>query len=86
MVSIPCTGCEYCLPCPKGVNIPGVFGRFNEGAMFGNYTQSRRSYFFQIRSGQDASRCAACEKKCPQHIGIIEKLKTAHETLKGWVE
>jgi predicted aldo/keto reductase-like oxidoreductase len=89
LVSIPCTACEYCLPCPKGVNIPGVFGKFNEGAMFGNYTPPRRSYFFQTRSGQDASRCAscgACEKKCPQHIGIIEKLKTAHEALKGWIE
>jgi predicted aldo/keto reductase-like oxidoreductase len=89
LASIPCTGCEYCLPCPKGVNIPGVFSRFNEGAMFGNYTQSRRSYGFQIRSGQDASRCiacGACEKKCPQHIGIIEQLKAAHEILKERVE
>jgi predicted aldo/keto reductase-like oxidoreductase len=89
LVSIPCTACEYCLPCPKGVNIPGVFGRFNEGAMFGNYEPSRRSYSFLTRSGQDASLCAACgacEKKCPQHIGIIEALKTAHESLKGWIE
>jgi predicted aldo/keto reductase-like oxidoreductase len=89
LVSIPCTACEYCLPCPKGVNIPGVFSRFNEAAMFGSYAQPRRSYFFMTRSGQDASRCAscgACETKCPQHIGIIEKLKTAHESLKGWIE
>jgi predicted aldo/keto reductase-like oxidoreductase len=57
--------------------------------MFGNYTQSQRSYFFMTRNGQDASRCAACgacEKKCPQHIGIIENLKTAHDALKGWIE
>jgi predicted aldo/keto reductase-like oxidoreductase len=89
LVSIPCTACEYCLPCPKNVNIPGVFSKFNEGAMFGNYTQPRRSYLFQTRSGQDASHCVACgacEKKCPQHIGIIEQLKTAHEALKGWIE
>jgi predicted aldo/keto reductase-like oxidoreductase len=89
MVSIPCTACEYCLPCPKGVNIPGVFSKFNEGAMFGSYSQPQRSYLFQTRSGQDASLCAACgacEKKCPQHIGIIKELKTAHEALKGWVE
>ncbi|MDR1863109.1 MAG: aldo/keto reductase [Treponema sp.] len=89
LVSVPCTACEYCLPCPKGVNIPGVFARYNEGAMFGSYAQPQRNYFFQVRSGQDASRCiacGACEKKCPQHIDVIEKLKTAHEALKGWVE
>jgi predicted aldo/keto reductase-like oxidoreductase len=41
--SIPCTACEYCLPCPKGVNIPGVFSRYNDGVMFGSYDQPRRS-------------------------------------------
>jgi predicted aldo/keto reductase-like oxidoreductase len=30
--------------------------------------------------------CGQCEEKCPQKIDIIEKLKTAHEKLKGWVE
>jgi predicted aldo/keto reductase-like oxidoreductase len=87
--SIPCTACEYCLPCPKGVNIPGVFGRYNDGVMFGSYDQPRRSYMFMTRGKSDAALCAACgacEKKCPQHIDIINKLKAAHEALKGWIE
>jgi predicted aldo/keto reductase-like oxidoreductase len=87
--AIPCTACEYCLPCPKGVNIPGVFTRYNEGLMFGTFEPARRSYMFQTRGNSDASRCVACgacEKKCPQHIGIIKELKGAHEKLKGWVE
>ncbi|GHU91118.1 aldo/keto reductase [Spirochaetia bacterium] len=87
--SIPCTGCEYCLPCPKGVNIPGVFGKYNEGVMFGTFEPARRTYMFQTRGNQDASlcvECKACEKKCPQHIEIAKQLKVAHEKLKGWVE
>ncbi|GHV91226.1 aldo/keto reductase [Spirochaetia bacterium] len=87
--SIPCTACEYCLPCPKGVNIPGVFTRYNDGVMFGTFDPSRRAYMFQTRSNQDASLCVgcrACEKKCPQHIEITAQLKVAHERLKGWVE
>jgi predicted aldo/keto reductase-like oxidoreductase len=87
--SIPCTGCEYCLPCPQGVNIPQVFGKYNDGVMFGTFEPARRSYSFQTRGNSDASRCvecAACEKKCPQHIGIIKELKMAHDKLKGWVE
>ncbi|MDR2101364.1 MAG: aldo/keto reductase [Treponema sp.] len=86
--SIPCTSCEYCLPCPQGVQIPGVFTKYNDGIMFDNFDAPKRSYTFQTKANQDASRCVACgacEKKCPQHIDIVAKLKTAHESLKGGV-
>jgi predicted aldo/keto reductase-like oxidoreductase len=86
---IPCTGCEYCLPCPKGVNIAGVFARYNEGNMFENFAQPSRSYGFMMKGKSDASRCeacGACEKKCPQNIEIIKRLKAAHEVLSGWKE
>jgi predicted aldo/keto reductase-like oxidoreductase len=86
---VPCTGCGYCLPCPKGVDIPGVFSRYNDGNMFESWAQPSRSYSFAIKQGKDASlcvECGACEKKCPQHIEIIKQLKVAHEALKGWIE
>jgi predicted aldo/keto reductase-like oxidoreductase len=87
--SIPCTACEYCMPCPKGVQIPHIFSLYNDGVMFGNFEQPSRSYFFTRGAKGDASHCAACgacEKKCPQRIGIIEQLKTAHRALDGWIE
>ena len=87
--SIPCTACEYCFPCPYGVNIPGVFTKYNDGTMFENFDQPSRSYSFMTRQKADASHCeacGACEKKCPQHIKIIDQLKIAHEALKGWIE
>ena len=87
--SIPCTNCGYCLPCPHGVDIPGAFSKYNEGFMFENFEQPKRSYMFQGRGKGDASFCQACgvcEEKCPQHIGIIKQLKVAHEALKGWIE
>jgi predicted aldo/keto reductase-like oxidoreductase len=89
LVTVPCTACEYCLPCPQGVQIPQVFARYNDGKMFGSFDQPRRGYMFMTRGKSDASHCIACgscEKKCPQHIKIVDHLKTAHESLKGWVE
>lgn len=89
IVTVPCTGCEYCLPCPQGVAIPTVFSRYNEGMMFGDFSQPQRSYMFTTRQGHSADHCVACgacERKCPQHINIIQSLHTAHEALKGWIE
>lgn len=89
IVSIPCTGCEYCMPCPNGVNIPGVFARYNEGMMFNNFDQPRRSYMFMERGGASASKCVkcgVCVDKCPQGIPIVEELERAHAALEGWNE
>jgi predicted aldo/keto reductase-like oxidoreductase len=84
--SISCTGCEYCMPCPQGVNIPQIFARYNEGVMFGNFEPARRHYKGQIRGNSDVSHCVeckACEQKCPQHIEIVKELKVVHEKLKA---
>lgn len=88
-VTIPCTGCEYCVPCPKGVAISQIFQLYNQGEMFEAFDQPRRSYMFQRNAGHDQPNCVACgacEKKCPQHIEIIEQLKLAHSKLDGWYE
>ncbi|MDR3120964.1 MAG: aldo/keto reductase [Clostridiales bacterium] len=89
IVTVPCTGCEYCLPCPQGVAIPTAFDRYNTAMKFENLEPSRRTYMFLTRAGTDATKCVecgACETKCPQEIKIIEQLKLVHETLQGWVE
>jgi len=91
LTSIPCTGCEYCMPCPQGVNISRIFALYNDGIRFENFDQPRRGYWFAARmgGGADAGGCVACgecESKCPQNIQIIDQLKTAHKALDGWVE
>jgi predicted aldo/keto reductase-like oxidoreductase len=89
LASIPCTACEYCLPCPQGVSIPRIFTIYNDGVMFGTFEPAQRSYYFQVGSKQDVSHCVeckACEAKCPQHIPVVQEIKKVHEKLKGWVE
>jgi predicted aldo/keto reductase-like oxidoreductase len=89
LASVPCTACEYCLPCSQGVKIPDVFARYNDGVMFGTFEPARRQYYFMAKTKQDASLCIACgecAEKCPQRIAIPGQLAAAHEALKGWIE
>ena len=77
---IGCTGCRYCMPCPNGVNIPGVFSAWNQVSLYD--TDPRHSWDLQriLKNDEGANRCVecgACEAACPQHLGIIEGLKAA---------
>lgn len=82
---VPCTGCEYCLPCPQGVRIPGIFSLVNESAMYDDDRGPRNHYnHFYISHKNDASHCVECgqcEAACPQRIPIISKLKESHQFL-----
>ena len=89
LVKVGCTGCRYCMPCPRGVDIPGIFRCYNH-----MYTEGKgkgRTEFIQSIALQDnpglASLCVGCgkcEKHCPQNIPIIKTLKTADKALEPW--
>lgn len=71
---IPCTGCQYCMPCPAGVLIPKVFSAFNLIAEGGR--RQIKEVFPDIEDVAGLCKeCGSCMKKCPQHIDIIEMLK-----------
>ena len=78
---IGCTGCAYCVPCPRGVGIPRVFAAYNEAAMFDRMADFPRRYQSFAENEQDAGRCVRCglcEGKCPQHLPIRDWLQTVH--------
>jgi hypothetical protein len=82
---IPCTGCEYCMPCPSGVNIPRIFALYNEAVMYGDPGGPRWAYNNQLNEAQRANvcvECGACQEQCPQGIEIIEWLAKADELLR----
>ncbi len=75
--SVPCTVCEYCIPCPAGVEIPKVFAAYNQYKINGDDAAFRKALAaLPEDGGPDACvDCGACLKKCPQKINIPTRLK-----------
>lgn len=84
LAPIPCTQCEYCLPCPEGVAIPRIFGLWNDAAAYDAWGHARWAYNNQVKPGEQADNCiecGECEAICPQNIKIIDWLAKAHQKL-----
>ncbi len=84
-VKVGCTGCGYCMPCPKNVDIPGTFAIYNT-----YYTDKRKAWeeymlCTALRKNSSAAsnciECGKCEKHCPQQIEIRKELKNAKKKL-----
>jgi predicted aldo/keto reductase-like oxidoreductase len=84
---IHCTGCGYCMPCPRGVNIPGCFAAYNT-----SFVMDWRTGFQQYLNGTGISSaknagpaacvsCGACEGHCPQRLPVMAALKTVRRRL-----
>lgn len=90
MQNIPCTDCKYCMPCPYGIDIPGIFQHYNkcknEGtlptdALDPKYAKLRRNYLIgldrsvpRLRQANHCIGCGRCESHCPQNIRIPREL------------
>jgi uncharacterized protein len=80
-----CTSCNYCMPCPFGVNIPRNFRIWNDLGVFGNVDKVKKRYFTHCPPEQRSDMCTwcgACEPLCPQSISIREDLKKMTEEFK----
>lgn len=87
LADLYCTGCDYCMPCPSGINIPHVFRLMNYHRVYG-LTDYARNEFAKLGPGSSrgenpsvCTECGLCETKCPQNIEIRKQLKQTLEEL-----
>ncbi|MCH5235561.1 MAG: aldo/keto reductase [Muribaculaceae bacterium] len=96
--SVPCTTCEYCMPCPYGINIPAIFSHYNKCINEGNvtssnhdpnYAKARRAFLVgydrcvpKLRQANHCIACNQCKPHCPQSIDIPGQL----QRIDGYVE
>lgn len=75
--NIPCTGCNYCMPCPFGVNIPKCFREYNMDLLQDESVNSVQYKFHlhEDRQAHNCTSCRKCESVCPQSISISDELK-----------
>ena len=84
-MKVGCTGCGYCMPCPKNVDIPGTFAIYN--SYFTDKKKAWEEYMLctELRKNASAAsnciECGKCEKHCPQQIEIRKNLKDASKKL-----
>lgn len=84
---VGCTACRYCMPCPKGVDIPGNFYYYNLTTIEGK-NSARFSFAQNMGMRKDPCfasqcvKCGKCKQHCPQHIDIPEKLAEADRALR----
>ena len=96
MMKINCTGCGYCLPCPRGVNIPDCFNVYNEKYLFnkkafGVLPHAMMNYYMVVggitnkqASAGLCNHCGRCKRLCPQSLDIpneLDRVKSEFELL-----
>ena len=83
LMKVDCTGCDYCQPCPSGVDIAGCFESFNAYHTFGRTQDAAFLYALRmcgVMSGRPAyaslcSHCLDCLDQCPQSLPIPDLLE-----------
>jgi len=83
-----CTGCAYCQPCPKGIEIPKIFQAYTYHNVYGLSELAKKSFQNYVNDEKkpgatlkDCANCGFCERKCPQHLKVRELLKKAEDVL-----
>lgn len=89
--TIPCNECQYCMPCPYGLDIPAIFSHYNKMIQEGNlphnrnteiYDRQRKAFLVgydrsvpRLRQADHCIGCGECVSHCPQRINIPKEMR-----------
>ncbi|MCE5214315.1 MAG: aldo/keto reductase [Methanobacterium sp.] len=79
-IEVECSACDYCMPCPNGVNIPQCLSYLNQAAMLHDASNVYMQYHYNLKDEEKADKCLGCglcEELCSQKLPIREKMKMA---------
>ena len=88
--TVPCNDCKYCMPCPYGIDIPGILVHYNKCVNEGympkskldeSYAEARCAFLVgydrsvpKLRQASHCIGCSQCVPHCPQSIDIPKEL------------
>ena len=89
LAKLYCTGCNYCKPCPQGIEIPYLFEIMNQYRVYDLKEHAKKAYnetingwsWIKSAAASKCTQCGSCEKKCPQKLPIIKQLAETHAVL-----
>lgn len=76
---IPCTGCDYCADCPKGIKISTIFSYYNQYKSDEINSDEAKKLYLGLPQSDRAESCISCGKcksHCPQQIDITGLLNS----------
>ncbi len=92
---VDCNDCKYCMPCPYGIDIPGILLHYNKCVTEGmvpktgqdpNYREARRAYLVsydrtveRLRQADHCTNCGQCNKHCPQNIDVPKEIRRIND-------
>lgn len=82
LIKYSCTGCRYCMPCPKKIEIPAVINFYNEWFLYNGNDKIKADFITWIPPKRRPSACIscnACQSHCPQSLPVSTIMNKASE-------
>ena len=87
--TIPCNNCNYCMPCPYGLDIPAILTLRNAVLTAKTLPSARevlkmyaKAIPEELRRADHCTGCGRCNPHCPQSINIPKELALIDE----WID